>query len=210
MVCGVVFLLWFLVAPQISGGDEGDKPYMPVVDTTLRLVTMQDIEGNEVQPLAPTAGHFSIVLFTATECPIANAFSPEIARIAKEYEKKSCELYLVYTDPDLDADSIRTHLKDYALTAVTAILDKEQVLVRATGATHTPEAAVVNSKGNQLYRGRVNNRYAALGKARRVITKNDLREALQAITNGNTVATPRTKVIGCYIPTLPISSATEN
>ena len=181
--------------------DEPEKPERPTIAAEERQRQIPDIDGNLIAPLAPTAGHYSILIFTATECPIANAFSPEVSRIAAEFAAKNFSVFLVYTDPELDSDAIRTHLSEYSLRPVTAILDVGQVLVRATGATHTPEASIIDSEGKQLYRGRINNRYAALGKARHVITQHDLRSAIDAIVLGTPVTPPRTEVIGCYIPT---------
>lgn len=191
------------LVPRAHAGGSGEPDEVRLVDEATRGIALADIDGNPVAPLAPEAGSFSILVFTATECPIANAFSPEIARIASEYGEKQCTLFLVYTDPELDAAEIRRHLEDYSLKGAIALLDKEQLLVRATGVTHTPEASVIDHDGNQLYRGRINNRYAALGKARRVITRHDLRQALEAIVKGDAVPVARTEVIGCYLPTLP-------
>ena len=166
-----------------------------------RKMELTTVGGAKVRPLAPKPGEYSIVLFTATECPIANAFSPEISRIAAEYAEKKCHLFLVYTDPELDERAIRKHMSEYSLKPAVAILDKEQRLVEATRATHTPEAAVIDASGKMLYRGRVNNRYPALGKKRRIVTSHDLRDALSAIVEGKPVKNPRTEPVGCYIPT---------
>ncbi|MDA0812398.1 MAG: redoxin domain-containing protein [Verrucomicrobia bacterium] len=203
-----VACIWSAVAASTAMADESDKASRTHIELAARKLPILDIDGHSITPLAPAAGHFSILVFTATECPIANAFSPEIARIAAEFEEK-CTVYLIYTDPDLSVQEVRDHLHDYSLKPVTAILDIEQTLVQATGATHTPEASVIDSEGNQIYRGRINNRYAALGKARHVVTKHDLRAALDSIIAGSPVSIPRTEVIGCYIPT-PRSQNTRN
>jgi len=82
------------------------------------------------------------------------------------------------------------------------IFDKRHQVVRATGATQTPQAVVVGPEGRILYSGRIDNRYAALGRARRKATETDLREALEEILAGREVSVPRTKTVGCYIPPL--------
>jgi hypothetical protein len=198
----VVFCLTFGALP-VGFADE-PKPVSvapSLLTDEAQGLQLKEIGGSKVAPLAPAEGEFSIVLFTATECPIANAFSPEIARIATEFSEKHCRLFLVYTDPELTKDGIRTHLADYSLKPATAILDKKQRLVAAIGATHTPEAALIDSKGKVLYQGRINNRYAALGKKRRVVTSHDLRDALIAATAGRPVKISRTQPIGCTLPT---------
>ncbi|MGK0184709.1 MAG: hypothetical protein ACI9R3_000483 [Verrucomicrobiales bacterium] len=196
-------LLLLLALPGVSSAEEAKKPDTLQIAGDLRTLVVQDIDENSISPLAPPDGHYSLLIFTATECPIANAFSPEISRISSEFEDKNITVFLVYTDPELDATMVRAHIAEYELKPVVPILDIAQVLAQATGATHTPEAAVIDSTGNQLYRGRINNRYAALGKARRVITQHDLRSALESIIAGNPIPVSRNEVIGCYLPTPP-------
>ena len=53
--------------------------------------------------------------------------------------------------------------------------------------------------GRLLYRGRIDNRYAILGKPRLKATQHDLRVALEAISARKPVKTPRTVATGCYI-----------
>ena len=60
--------------------------------------------------------------------------------------------------------------------------------------------AVIGPAGHVLYRGRIDNVWAALGKRRSAATEHDLRKALEAAVNGKRVAEPRTQAIGCYIP----------
>ena len=89
------------------------------------------------------------------------------------------------------------------MEALSGIFDTKHRMVSALGATRTPEAVLVDAEGKILYRGRINNRYPELGKARRVITEHDLRAALSEATSGKPVTVSRTTAIGCYIPTLP-------
>ena len=85
----------------------------------------------------------------------------------------SCDL--VYVDPTLTKADVEKHLKDFGYTSFPAILDSTQKLVKATGATITPEAAVIGPAGQVLYRGRIDNVWAALGKRRPAATDHDLR-----------------------------------
>jgi len=54
--------------------------------------------------------------------------------------------------------------------------------------------------GQVLYRGRIDNVYAALGKRRPEATERDLRKALDEILQGKAVTTSQTQPVGCYIP----------
>ena len=93
-------------------------------------------------------------------------------------------------------------MKDFGHDGLTAFLDKRHSLVKAVGATVTPEAAVVVGDGKIAYRGRIDNLYEKLGVGRRQVTRHELRDALEAILKGQQVTMPRTKAVGCFIADL--------
>jgi hypothetical protein len=91
------------------------------------------------------------------------------------------------------------HVDEYQIK-VPVVLDARHEWVRKAGVSIAPEAAVFSRDGELLYRGRIDNRYADLGKRRAVVTSYDLRDALQAILAGQPIKAPRTQAIGCTIP----------
>jgi thiol-disulfide isomerase/thioredoxin len=162
-------------------------------------LSLQDINGVSRSPLKPD-GKASVLFFVTSDCPISNSYAPEIQRICADYGPKQVSCNLVYVDPDLTPADVKKHVKEFGYAGVPAILDSTQKLVQAIGATTTPEAAVVGPSGRVLYRGRIDNVYASLGKRRPAATEKDLRKALDEVLNGKPVSTPETKAIGCYIP----------
>jgi thiol-disulfide isomerase/thioredoxin len=162
-------------------------------------LTILDINGIPRSPLKPE-GKASVLFFIASDCPIANSYAPEIQRICSEYAPKQVSCDLVYVDPTLTVGDVKKHVQDFGYSSLTAILDSSQKLVKAAGATITPEAAVIGPSGQVLYRGRINNVYAALGKRRLEATEHDLRKALDEVLSGKLVSTNQTQAIGCYIP----------
>ena len=142
------------------------------------------------------------LVFVTHDCPIANYYSVEIRRIAATYEPKGIRFALVYPDPDSTVETIRQHLDEYGHDELTAYADPQQHIVRAVGATVTPEAAVVLKDGNLVYRGRIDDLYADFGKRRRAPRHTELRDALSAISQSRDVPTRQTKAVGCYIPPL--------
>jgi hypothetical protein len=95
---------------------------------------------------------------------------------------------------------IRKHLKDFNYAGYPAILDSRHDLVEKAGATIVSEVAVFSSGGQLKYRGRIDDRYAALGKPRQVVTQRDLVNALDALLGRRSVANPKTEAFGCFIP----------
>lgn len=161
-------------------------------------VVIPDVDGVPRTPLEP-AGKASVLFFITTDCPISNSYAPEVQRICAEYGARKVGCNLVYVDPDLTVADVRKHVKEFRYS-LPAILDPAHRLVRAAGASVTPEAAVIGPSGKVLYRGRIDNVYASLGKRRPQATEKDLRKALDETLAGQPVATPVTKALGCYIP----------
>ncbi len=64
----------------------------------------------------------------------------------------------------------------------------------------TPEVVVVNeSTGETLYQGRIDDEFVKIGKRRRVVTKNELLDALTALKNKQEILISTTEPIGCFI-----------
>ena len=164
--------------------------------------TIADIEGKLRKPFQDGQSKASVLIFVTHDCPISNAYSPELSRLRNEYGSKGFNMMLIYVDPDVSDDDIKAHMKDFKLTGYTAIPDREHQLVKASGATVTPEVAVVLQDGSISYRGRIDNMYPALGQRRRVITEKELRDALDAIGANQPVKISRTQAVGCYVPNL--------
>jgi thiol-disulfide isomerase/thioredoxin len=141
----------------------------------------------------------TVFIFVATECPNSNTYAPILARLYREYSSRGIAFFNVYSDPSESAATVRKHDADF-LTPFPALLDPQQTLARETGARSTPEVVILGAAGQQLYRGRVDNRFVEPGKTRYQPTENDLEEALTAIMHGKAVPHPVTKTIGCAIP----------
>lgn len=162
-------------------------------------LTLADIHGGEHHPLDLADGKPNVFIFITTDCPVSNAYAPEYNRLQADLSAEGVDLYLVQADRYMTAERATKHAADYQLTA-TVLLDPKQRLVRYTGARTTPECAVVAPDGKVAYLGRVNNLYEDFGVKRRTVTKNDLRDAVDAVLAGKPVAEPRIEVIGCAIP----------
>lgn len=179
-------LLWLILAP-LSALAENQQ-------------ILTDIDGVEHGSLIDSKNRATVLYFVMTDCPISNRFAPEINRICSNYESKGVDCFLVYVDPGVTNQTIRKHAEEYGHDCCAPVNDAQQVLVEKAGATITPEAAVFSPAGEILYRGRINDLYAALGQPRRQARVHDLTSALDQVLAGKAVANPRTKAIGCYIP----------
>ncbi|MBI1358450.1 MAG: hypothetical protein GC160_29285 [Acidobacteria bacterium] len=164
------------------------------------VVRLTDIDGVDHGRLDSAPGRATAVFFILSDCPISNQLAPEINRICTDYSGRGVRCYLAYVDPEVSADGIRRHQRDFSYDCCTPLHDASRALTEAAGATITPEAAIFSPTGELLYRGRINDLYAGLGKKRREPTEHDVRRALDEILAGKAVSRPRTQAIGCYVP----------
>ena len=160
-------------------------------------LAVRDCAGALHRPLELGGRKAAVLVFISRDCPVANSLAPEINRIVAAYTNFA--FYVVHADADTKPEAAAQHARDFQFQAP-VLLDPSQRLVKLAGATRTPEAVVLNAEANVLYRGRINDLYAALGKRRARPTRHDLREALDAIDAGKPVANSETKVVGCHIP----------
>jgi hypothetical protein len=162
-------------------------------------VAVQDIDGVRREPLQVEKGHLEALFFVTNDCPISNYYAHEIRRICEDYAKRGAGCALVYTDPAMTDGQARQHASEYGHGAYPKIVDRNHALVKATGAAINPTAVLIKPDGTIAYRGRIDNSYAAIGVQRRVVTEHDLRNALDAVIAGRSVAKPETPPVGCYI-----------
>ncbi len=161
--------------------------------------SLQDASGNIHSSADLRQYKASVFLFVATDCPNSNTYAPVLAHLYRDYSSRGIAFFNVYSDPSESAVSVRKHDTDFQVPFA-ALLDPHQTLARETGARSTPEAVILSPDGQVLYRGRVDNRFVDFGKTRYQPTEDDLRDALDAILQGKTIAHPITKVLGCAIP----------
>ncbi len=160
--------------------------------------TVADITG-KVQRVPQAGQKATVLVFIAHDCPISNAYAPEINRIAADYAKRGVRFLVVYAESDFNIAGARQHAHDYGYK-VPAILDSKHRLCHAVGATVTPEVVAIAPSGGLLYRGRIDNRFVSYGKKRAQPSQRDLRDALDAIVAGRAVPQANTTAIGCFIP----------
>ncbi len=144
----------------------------------------------------------TVLVFLAHDCPISNTLVPEMNRIATQYGSQGVAFFFVYAERELADAEAQQHARDFALAAPVTV-DRAGVLATLAGAKVTPEAAVFSRAGEVVYRGRINDLFAALGQKRSEPTTQDLRDALDAVLAGKAPATATTPAIGCYISTKP-------
>jgi peroxiredoxin len=159
---------------------------------------LRDTRGAIHSPAEWSGARAILLFFVTTDCPVANSYVPEMNRIHDAYAGRGVRVYAVQADTTVADSAAAAYARDYRY-GFPLLLDPHQLLVQLSGATITPQAAVLAPDGRVLYLGRIDNRVVDFGKQRSQATEADLREALDQVLAGKPVAHPFTKSIGCAI-----------
>lgn len=161
-------------------------------------ISALDLKGARINPFQDRREKATVLFFVRTDCPISNRYAPEIQRLASKYSSDAIAFWLVYPDGTTSPQEIERHREDYHLS-LQALRDPRHALVKIAKVTVTPEAAVFLPDGQEIYRGRIDDRYIDFGKERPSATTHDLDDILNSIIRGSSVAGLVTRAVGCYI-----------
>jgi len=161
-------------------------------------VAVFDLENRVVNPFQDRKATAVAFFFLRTDCPISNRYAPEIERLASKYAKDGIGFWLVYPEAATSANEIEQHRKEYHMT-LPPLRDPRHELVKKAKVTVTPEVAVFLPNGQEIYRGRIDDRYVDFGKERPLPTTRDLDEVLTSLVGGKAIVRPVTRAVGCYI-----------
>ena len=161
-------------------------------------ISAADLEGN-IRVLPVQSSRATVLIFVLHDCPVCNRYAPEINRITAGYKASNVATYVVYEESDVTPPQARAHAKAYGLTCG-LLYDPRHKLAHQLGATAVPEAVLLSPGGDVVYLGRIDDSFTHFGMVSRQPATHDLRDALDALLAGKSVAVAQTPVVGCSIP----------
>lgn len=193
-----IWLLFLVGAADDSRWEEGAFHDIAITDTAGEVHS--PVEGK----------HGLVVVFVTCDCPIANAYQPELSRLFREYHlqdelsqkvsntSRGIDLVLIHANPETTAAKAEAHRQDYQMANAVAI-DPDQIWAKRFEAKVSPQAFLLDDHGTLLYSGRIDDLYVDFGKKRAAPTCRDLREAIEQWSHGQPIANRETQAIGCRI-----------
>jgi peroxiredoxin len=159
------------------------------------LFELPDPYGEPVA-LEPAAHAASVVVFTSNGCPYAQAWHDRIQSVARDLAGRDVVVLQVVSNDEADhpedsVDGLRARVEAGEL-AGPFLRDADQAVVRAYGATATPEVFVIDRDGVVRYHGAPDADYD--DPAQDAVW---VREALDDVLAGREVARPTTPAAGC-------------
>lgn len=141
----------------------------------------------------------SVIFFLLDDCVICRDYAPQINQLHKAY---GGEMAFVGYFPNFSskADQIDAYRNTFNVKfPLKTDYFKTQAL--KYGAEVLPEVVVYNhTTTSTLYQGRIDNTFERLGRRRKVTTKHELKNVLEALHHSKPYTGPsKTMPVGCYI-----------
>lgn len=161
-------------------------------------VSLLDLTGQEVEATQLFAGGPCLITYTGVGCPIAGKLAPRLQSMHEAYP--GVRFFGINANPQDARESIAEDVRELGFT-FPVLRDFRQELTRSLGATTTTEVFLFDGAGELRYRGAVDDQYH-LGTARPKPTQTWLKDALDAVLEGEPVAVEATDAPGCALTLL--------
>ena len=141
----------------------------------------------------------TVYIFLHESCIISQYYTLPLREIYEEYAGDRIQFVGLFPNFSSKPDKIQAFKERYKIP-FTLEADYYHTRKEALGAEVTPEVVVVNEcSGETLYKGRIDDAYARVGKRKRVTSTSELQDALEAIRNDQPIPVAHTEAIGCFI-----------
>lgn len=167
----------------------------PAIGATAPTFQLTGIDGKSFSLADATKANKAVVLvFIATKCPYSNAYNDRMKQMAADFQKKGVLFVGINSNSTEPAEEVRSHARQHGLS-FTILKDEGNKVADLYDARRTPEAFLVDKDGKVRYHGRIDENYEDAAK----VASPDLKNAVDALTAGQTVAKTETKAFGCTI-----------
>ncbi|WP_423148567.1 redoxin domain-containing protein [Rubrolithibacter danxiaensis] len=137
----------------------------------------------------------TVFVFLSTDCPLCKNYARVLNTLKSDFPE--IRFYGIFPGKT-SLEAIKTYQKDYN-AGFELLSDPSKKLTSYLHATTTPQAILINTAGNLLYTGLIDNWAFSLGKQRQVVTEHYLKTAIKQFLNKEPIETKSTKPIGCLI-----------
>ncbi len=192
----------FLVASSVAIGLAQASPVTPLaIGESAPDFNLKGTDGKTYKLSDYSDKDVMVVVFGCNHCPFMVPAWTRLNAFATDYADKSVGFVVINSnDPNYGggSDNFEAMVKEYAKQSMQFpyIYDGEtQEVAKAYGALATPHAFIFNKERKLVYQGQFDN-----GKRNPGPTDiNTVRDNVDAVLAGHTIAEPITKAIGCSI-----------
>ncbi len=155
---------------------------------------LQTIEGKKYIFRDPE--ELQVIIFLSPDCPLSQKYTRTLNELASEFKGKA-KFYGVFAETSPQLSAYKNFKQKYRIQ-FPLLVDKDKKLVKALGATTTPESFVLN-KGAIVYHGAIDDWAIELGKTKNKATTSFVRTAIHCAMANTSPVPDYHKPIGCFI-----------
>jgi peroxiredoxin len=146
-----------------------------------------------------------VLVFTSNQCPVAVAYEDRLKSLQNEYGERGVQLIAICANFEAghDLDALKEHAANNKFN-FPFLRDDSQETARAYGATHTPQAFLLDGDRNIAYMGAIDD-----SEEPKQVSHRYLQEAIESVLAGQQPATKETKPFGCRIRIKRTASRTQ-
>ncbi len=161
------------------------------------LETLPSHDGSKYQATALEDRKLQVVCFLGCECPLAKLYGGRLEELSQPLKDQGVVFVGINSNPQDSLADLARYVEETKIT-FPMLKDPDQSVALALDAKRTPEVVVLDSKGNEVYRGRIDDQYQP-GVSRSKPSRDDLRLAIEEYLEGKPITTSRTDSAGCLI-----------
>jgi peroxiredoxin len=162
------------------------------VGATVDNFKLTDINGKEHSLDSLKGKNGSLLIWLSAQCPVVKLYDGRINEIAAAYESKGIRFIGINSNATEGLDWVKSHAE--ANYKFPMLIDKENKLADALGATVTPEVYYLNPSNVLLYHGAIDN-----DRTGKNIQEKYLQNAFDASLSGGKIERTKANAFGCTI-----------
>ena len=139
----------------------------------------------------------SLFVFLSPECPLCQNYSKTLRELQGKFGQQ-VNLYGIFPGNAYSLTEVLAFEKKYR-TGFSLFIDQKKQLTHYLQAVITPQAILLDSKGNLLYTGAIDDWVQSLGKTKIKPSNNYLQDAIEQSLRSGEVKVRKTKAFGCKI-----------
>lgn len=200
-------MITLMLGFNVACGDDGLTKTLPI-GASAPDFTLPGIDGRNHSLRDYTDARILVIIFTANHCKTAQAYEGRIIQLVKDYKDKEVAVVgiapndpqalslseLVYSDLSDSFAELKIRAQERGFNFPYLYDGDSQKVSRAYGPVSTPHVFIFDQARKLRYAGRIDD-----SENIAAVTKQDTRNALDALLAGRPVPVEKTRTFGCSI-----------
>ena len=191
-----LLLLCSLVLTTKTGFSGVIKDSVPTF-SNVAAYEIQDADLNKNIHIQLKDNTLSLFVFLSPECPLCQNYTKTLNQLTKQFKEK-VKVVGIVPGAAYSTAEVTDFAKKYR-TVFSIGIDQQQLLTKYLQATVTPQVILIDSIGNLIYKGAIDDWVVGLGKKKEKVTRHYAADAITQYLQLMPVKIASTKAYGCKI-----------